>query len=116
MFIAAVLVRVIWMFTGNKYSHWDKFISGASRRAASGILPTVVFYLFLRDKPPGYVGHNPVAASAYALVFGLYFLAIATGLVMRGASADVDVARCTGSARGRRSSADSRWRAGSTTS
>ena len=27
VFIGAVLVRVIWMFTGNKYSHWDKFIS-----------------------------------------------------------------------------------------
>ena len=88
-FIGAVLVRVIWMFTGNKYSHWDKFIS-INRTRLKGFMPTVFFYMFLRDKPPGYVGHNPVAASAYSLVFGLYFLAIGTGLVMRGASADVD--------------------------
>ena len=89
VFIGAVLVRVIWMFTGNKYSHWDKFIS-INRTRLKGFMPTVFFYMFLRDKPPGYVGHNPVAASAYSLVFGLYFLAIGTGLVMRGASADVD--------------------------
>ena len=89
VFIGAVLVRLIWMFTGNKYSHWDKFISINPTRL-KGFMPTVFFYMFLRDKPPGYVGHNPVAASAYTMVFALYFLAIATGLVMSGASAHVD--------------------------
>jgi Ni/Fe-hydrogenase 1 B-type cytochrome subunit len=87
-FTAAVVARVIWMFTGNKYARWDKFVA-LNRTRRRGIMPVVAFYSFLRDKPPVYVGHNPVAASAYSLVFGLYFLAIATGLVMRGASADV---------------------------
>ena len=89
VFIGAVLVRVVWMFTGNKYARWDKFIPvHTSRRRGFG--PTVWFYLFMRRKPPGFVGHNPVAGATYTLVFGLYFLAIATGLVLRGASADVD--------------------------
>jgi Ni/Fe-hydrogenase 1 B-type cytochrome subunit len=88
VFTAAVVVRVIWMFTGNKYAHWDKFLALNPVRRR-GILPVVSFYLFMRDKPPAYVGHNPVAAGAYTLVFGLYFLAILTGLVMHGASAEV---------------------------
>jgi Ni/Fe-hydrogenase 1 B-type cytochrome subunit len=88
-FIGAVLMRVLWMFTGNKYSHWDKFIP-VHRTRIRGLWPTVKFYLFLLRKPPGFVGHNPVAGAAYLLVFGLYFVAIATGLVMRSASADVD--------------------------
>jgi Ni/Fe-hydrogenase 1 B-type cytochrome subunit len=88
VFITAVVVRIIWMFTGNKYAHWDKFVA-VNRTRRRGIMPVVAFYSFLRDKPPSYVGHNPVAASAYSLVFGLYFLAIATGLVMRGSSAGV---------------------------
>jgi Ni/Fe-hydrogenase 1 B-type cytochrome subunit len=88
VFTGAVLVRVIWMFTGNKYAHWDKFLLVSPTRRR-GFMPVVSFYTFLRDKPPAYVGHNPVAASAYTLVFGLYFLAIATGLVIHGASADV---------------------------
>ncbi len=86
VFITAVLVRVIWMFTGNKYARWDKFVP-VHRTRRKGMLPTVLFYSFVRKAPPGYVGHNPLAGSAYALVFGLYFLAILTGLVMRGASA-----------------------------
>ena len=89
VFIAAVLTRVIWMFTGNRYARWDKFIP-VHRQRRHGLWPTLQFYLFALRKPPGFVGHNPVAGLTYTLVFGLYFLAIATGLVMRGASAEVD--------------------------
>ena len=89
VFIAAVLTRVIWMFTGNKYARWDKFIPVRLERR-HGLWPTLKFYLFALRKPPGFVGHNPLAGLTYTLVFGLYFLAIATGLVMRGASAEVD--------------------------
>jgi Ni/Fe-hydrogenase 1 B-type cytochrome subunit len=88
LFITAIVMRLIWMFTGNKYARWDKFVS-IHRTRQRGFMPTVFFYSFLRDKPPAYVGHNPVAAAAYTLVYGLCLLAIATGLVMRGASADV---------------------------
>jgi Ni/Fe-hydrogenase 1 B-type cytochrome subunit len=88
VFITAVVVRVIWMFTGNQYARWDKFLPvHASRRR--GLLPTLRFYTFLDRDPPAYVGHNPVAGAAYVAVFGLYALAIATGLVMWGASATV---------------------------
>jgi Ni/Fe-hydrogenase 1 B-type cytochrome subunit len=89
VFIAAVVARVIWMFTGNSYARWDKFVPLRPTRM-KGILPTALFYSFARKQPPSYVGHNPLAGGAYTLVFGLYFLAIATGLVMRGASASVD--------------------------
>lgn len=87
VFITALVMRMIWMFTGNKYSHWDKFIS-VHRARRRGFVPTVFFYMFLRDKPPAYDGHNPVAASAYLLVYGLCVLIAATGMVMRGASAE----------------------------
>lgn len=89
VFMAAVLMRVIWMFTGNRYARWDKFIPVHAKRR-HGLWPTLKFYLFALRKPPGFVGHNPLAGLAYTLVFGLYFLAIATGLVLRGASAEVD--------------------------
>ena len=88
VFTVSVLARVIWMFTGNKYSHWDKFIPVHANRRR-GLWPTIKFYLFALRKPPGFVGHNPLAGGAYVLVFGLYFLAIATGLTLRSANADV---------------------------
>ena len=89
VFIAAVLARMIWMFTGNKYARWDKFIP-VRRSRRRGLWPTVRFYLFALRKPPGFVGHNPVAGVTYLAVFALYFLAIFTGLTLRGASAAVN--------------------------
>jgi Ni/Fe-hydrogenase 1 B-type cytochrome subunit len=86
VFTCALVMRMIWMFTGNKYSHWDKFIP-VHRVRQSGLWPVTAFYSFLRDKPPSYVGHNPVAAGAYTLVFGLCFIEVLTGLIMRGTSA-----------------------------
>ncbi len=87
VFMASVVARVIWMFTGNKYSHWDKFIPVHANRWRS-LWPTTKFYLFALRKPPGFVGHNPLAGAAYTLVFLLYFVAIATGLMLRGVNAD----------------------------
>lgn len=89
VFIASVLARLLWMFTGNKYSRWDKFIP-VHRSRRHGFWPTIEFYLFALRKPPGFVGHNPVAGATYTLIFGLYFVAILTGLMLRGASAGPD--------------------------
>lgn len=89
VFTLAVLARLLWMLTGNKYARWDKFVPVHARRLR-GIWPTLEFYLFLLRKPPGFVGHNPVAGLAYTAVFGLYLLEIATGLALYGASAHVD--------------------------
>jgi Ni/Fe-hydrogenase 1 B-type cytochrome subunit len=89
VFLASVFARICWMFTGNKYARWDKFIP-VHRSRRHGLWPTIKFYLFALRKPPGFVGHNPVAGATYTLVFGLYFVAIATGLMLRGANADPD--------------------------
>ena len=40
VFILAVLTRIIWMFTGNKYAHWDKFIP-VHRSRIHGFWPTI---------------------------------------------------------------------------
>jgi len=88
VFIAAVVARVIWMFTGNKYARWDKFLPVHKSRR-HGLWPTMKFYMFALRKPPGFVGHNPIAGATYVLVFGLYFVAILTGLTMHGPYADV---------------------------
>jgi Ni/Fe-hydrogenase 1 B-type cytochrome subunit len=88
LFLAAVVARLVWMFTGNRYAHWDKFVPVHSRRRR-GLWPTLKFYLFAQRKPPGFVGHNPLAGLTYTLVFLLYVVSIVTGLMLRSASADV---------------------------
>jgi Ni/Fe-hydrogenase 1 B-type cytochrome subunit len=84
-FTLAVLSRVVWMFLGNRYASWDKFLPVRERRWR-GIVPTLKFYLFALRKPPAFVGHNPVAGLAYSAVFFLYFVEIATGFALYGTS------------------------------
>jgi Ni/Fe-hydrogenase 1 B-type cytochrome subunit len=79
VFTMAVLVRVIWMFTGNRFSRWNKFIP-AGRRRRRAIGPVLKYYLFGLRKPPGFVGHNPLAGLVYAAVFLIYFTMIGTGI------------------------------------
>jgi Ni/Fe-hydrogenase 1 B-type cytochrome subunit len=88
VFTMSVLVRVIWMFTGNRFSRWNKFIPvGRRRRKAIG--PVLKYYLFGLRKPPGFVGHNPLAGLAYAVVFLIYFTMIGTGISLYDVNASV---------------------------
>ena len=87
-FALAVVVRIYWMLVGNRFAKWDKFIP-VHRRRRRGIWPTIKFYAFRLRKPPGFVGHNPVAGMTYTLVFALYLVMVGTGLVLYQASAPV---------------------------
>jgi Ni/Fe-hydrogenase 1 B-type cytochrome subunit len=88
VFTLSVLSRIVWMFLGNAYSRWSNFIP-VHRHRRKGLVATLQFYLFLLRKPPGYVGHNPLAGMTYVLVFFLYFTMIATGFALYSASAGV---------------------------
>ncbi len=88
-FALAVVVRIAWMFLGNRYSHWDKFVP-VTRKRIRGLWPTLRYYLFQLRQPPGFVGHNPLAGATYLLVFGLYVLMITSGLGLYGTSASVE--------------------------
>jgi Ni/Fe-hydrogenase 1 B-type cytochrome subunit len=86
VFGLAVASRVWWMFVGNNYARWDKFIPARKKRW-KGVGPTLGYYLFRFRKPPGFVGHNPLAGITYTVVFVIYFIMIGTGLALYSVSA-----------------------------
>ena len=81
VFTLSVLVRVYWMFAGNYYARWDRFIPVTRERLRS-TLQAVEFYSFVRRDPPADPGHSGLAALAYTAIFGVYFVMIATGLAL----------------------------------
>jgi Ni/Fe-hydrogenase 1 B-type cytochrome subunit len=86
VFTLAVVSRIAWMFVGNSYARWYNFIP-VHRHRRKGLVSTFEFYTFLLRKPPGYVGHNPLAGMTYVLVFLLYFVMITTGFALYSTSA-----------------------------
>ena len=88
VFALSVVSRVIWMFTGNTYSRWDKFIP-VSRPRLVGLVESLRYYLLQLRQPPGFVGHNPLAGFTYLFVFLLFSMMITTGLALYTVSAPV---------------------------
>jgi Ni/Fe-hydrogenase 1 B-type cytochrome subunit len=89
VFTLSVASRIVWMFMGNRYARWSQLIP-AARTRWRGLVATLKFYLFTRDRPPEYAGHNPLAGAAYALVFVLYLVMIGTGFALYSAGAHLD--------------------------
>ncbi len=89
VFTLAVLARIAWMFVAHNHASWREFIPVEADRR-KGIWPTLLFYLFVRKNPQPSVGHNPLAAAAYVLVFGLYVVMIVTGLGLYAVDAGAD--------------------------
>ena len=81
VFSLAVLVRIYWMFAGNRYARLTQFIPLTRERLRS--FWRYVFVLLLhpaRSRP--YPGHDALAAATYGLIFLIYLLLIATGLAL----------------------------------
>jgi Ni/Fe-hydrogenase 1 B-type cytochrome subunit len=81
VFLAAVLVRIVWMFIGNRWSRWDQFIPTTKKRFKD-FLETGRYYGYMSWAPPRHIGHNAIAGFSYAAVYGMAFVEIFTGLAL----------------------------------
>ncbi len=73
--------RFVWAFLGNRYARWSAILpygsgfSGKLRAYGSA---------FLSGEPQEYVGHNPAARLAIAVLLLLLVLQAATGVILAG--------------------------------
>jgi Ni/Fe-hydrogenase b-type cytochrome subunit len=79
--IGAFALRVYWFFKGNFWSRWSAYIP-IHRSQWQGIGDMLEFYLFLRFDPGRRVGHNPLAALTYFIIYLLILVEILTGLAL----------------------------------
>lgn len=81
VFIAAVLLRVYWFFKGNRWAHWRSFLP-LQQWWRRGFRKQLKYYLFVARNPESEVGHNPLAAATYLVVYALMIVEILTGLAL----------------------------------
>lgn len=81
IFTLCVLVRVYWAFAGNRYAKWSELVPVTAERLRS-LWKSTLFYTFLSREPVEYLGHNGLAGLTYAVIYGVYFVMIATGLAL----------------------------------
>jgi Ni/Fe-hydrogenase 1 B-type cytochrome subunit len=79
--VVNLLWRFVWAFFGNRYARWRAIVHGGP-----GYMAALRAYTasFLTGEPQQYVGHNPLARIAVALLFFLLLMQAVTGLVLAG--------------------------------
>lgn len=81
--IVSLAFRIYWAFAGNAWASWRAVVPYVTREGRRDMVATFLYYTFLRRRPPGAVGHNPLAAIAYSAVVALLGLEILTGFALQ---------------------------------
>jgi Ni/Fe-hydrogenase 1 B-type cytochrome subunit len=81
VFIAAVLLRFYWFFKGNRWANWRSFVP-LEAWWRHGVWKQIKYYIFLSRDPDSEIGHNPLAAATYDVVYLLMIVEIFTGLAL----------------------------------
>jgi Ni/Fe-hydrogenase 1 B-type cytochrome subunit len=79
--IALCLLRLYLFFRGNRWMRWRAYMPFRLQQWRE-MLHMVKFYLFMEPKPVSKIGHNPLAALSYLVLYGLLAVEIVTGLAM----------------------------------
>ena len=84
--VATVIVRVYWLFAGNKFERWVALFPVRPRDWVN-MFRQVKFYLMIHpEKAPHYLGHNPLQQFSYTAIYLLALLEIVTGFALYGQS------------------------------
>ncbi len=80
LFVANLLVRLVWGFVGNRFARWSSLIPGR------GFGQMLVSYLasLKSGSPQQFLGHNPLGRLAVIALFLLLITQAATGLIRAG--------------------------------
>lgn len=81
VFMAALIGRLVFMFTGNGWASWRQFLP-MTRERRRLIGKTLRYYFYLAEDPPPVVGHNPLAGMTYLVVFAMFACQAVTGLAL----------------------------------
>ena len=82
--VATVIVRVYWLFAGNKFERWVALFP-VRPRDWGNMFRQVKYYLMIHpERAPHYLGHNPLQQFSYTGIYLLALLEIVTGFALYG--------------------------------
>jgi len=82
--LISLLVRILWMFIGNRYASWRAFLPWMTAEGRRGFFKMLRYYSFTGKQITYEVGHNPVAATAYIGIFALFLVQVLSGFALYG--------------------------------
>jgi Ni/Fe-hydrogenase 1 B-type cytochrome subunit len=84
IFMFCVLLRIYWFIIGNNYASFRGMYNPFSKKDWKLYFDYIKYYIFLKKDVPHVLGHNPVAVSAYIVLFLLFIFQIISGFALWG--------------------------------
>ncbi len=88
IFLFNFLIRIVWMFAGNRFENWRNFIPTSKAFVREMIDVIKIDVLLLKKKHVVSLGHNSLAGVSYLMLFLLMAAQIATGFGLYAAMSD----------------------------
>jgi Ni/Fe-hydrogenase b-type cytochrome subunit len=82
--VATGIVRVYWLFAGNRYERWHALFP-VKRRDFVNLFRMIKFYLMIRpESAPKYLGHHPLQQLSYTGIYVTVAFMVITGFTLYG--------------------------------
>jgi Ni/Fe-hydrogenase b-type cytochrome subunit len=86
LIVASAIVRVYWLFVGNKHARWDALLP-VKPKDWKNLVRMVKYYLMVNpEKAPHYLGHHPLQQLSYTAIYAVVAMQMATGFGLYGLS------------------------------
>jgi Ni/Fe-hydrogenase b-type cytochrome subunit len=85
-FVAAAMVRTYLAFNGNRFERLPAILPTSGRDVTSFFKTVKAYLLVESEKAPHFLGHNPMAQTAYSFIYVVATFMIFSGFAMYGQS------------------------------
>jgi Ni/Fe-hydrogenase b-type cytochrome subunit len=82
--IMTAIVRIYWLFAGNRYERWTALIPWHPRDIRNFFRQARAYLLVRPEDAPRYLGHNPLQQLSYTGLYALALLQAITGFALYG--------------------------------
>lgn len=82
VFTVAFASRLVWSVIGNEYASWRAFFPMATAKGRRETMRMLNYYFLRSHEVPETVGHNPLATTAYFVLFLIYLAMALTGFAL----------------------------------
>lgn len=82
--VMTALVRIYWLFAGNRYERWTALIPYHPREIRNLFRQGWAYVLVRPEKAPPYLGHNPLQQLSYTGLYAVAAVQVITGFALYG--------------------------------
>lgn len=86
LIVSAAILRVYWLFAGNKYARWNALLPVRGRDWRNLWKMLRYYFLVRQEDMPHYLGHHPLQQLSYTGLYAVVIVQIITGFAMYGLS------------------------------